>query len=343
MYNGFLGLHTFLLNGVLYVSFAHALVSVGKHDSMTLHPQELLWELVDGLGGTHRQYQGIVVVSISAIYVVFLLVFIDIISPKPVLLGSLIGAFPVFVFEVNRYFRKPYLSVTERYAVKYPNKVYIFDPVESIKAENAVCVHGIIANQGRETAEEATVRVRADDLSNTQYHTRWQDENKVYRDIAPGERQQVHLLWINLETENFEAPSIDSSGLNREKQYPPGRYDRTARLEISNRPVHYEMVLRAKNMPERIVPLSEKTSAQSPKKIINQSEEWDATDSIKRNYKHFAILYELENDSELHVPRSVDLNDFEEFDEFEIPEHLTAEDAIERTHNIIWVDEIEED
>ncbi|MCT9096336.1 hypothetical protein [Haloarchaeobius sp. HME9146] len=302
-------------------------------------PAKFLWRTVEFLGGTHARYQQIIVLLTGVLYMLIIALIIESFELQPILIGSLIGAFPIVIFEANRHFQRPYLTITSNHIVKYPDRFHILDPIDMVEAENAVCIHAVICNQGRETAEEATIRTRMGSLENSQYYTRWADENEVYRDIAPGERQTVHLMWIDLENEDIELPTPDISEDNDESQYPPGDYERIRRWEISKQPIKFDVVFRSKNTPERIVSMEGPEECIKIEQLIKGANEWDAVKSIKSNFEHYAVVYERYDISEIHVPQNFDFGDLKGIDEFNLPDRLDPKDAVERTHEIVWIDD----
>lgn len=291
-------------------------------------------------GISHRYYQLFTVGLLSLLYISIVLEFNDRYGFEPVVLGSLLGAFPLIIFETNKRLSKPHVTIGDVRVVKYPHKWYLFDPTKKEKtAPGAIGIHAVVTNDGRETARDCEVKLTCDKFPSQSYRTRWRDGNLVQRDIAPGESQEVDLAWINLKTEVFETAEYNRS--SKEDEYPPGDYEMIPHREITGES-SFTVAIRAANMPQETQDLlvDGRESFSIPDDFIEIAEDWGVIAEIKERNQDYVVHIEKDQELDiLEVPETMNLRDLTETEAFDREEvvgesGLRYPDALKKEYNI---------
>ena len=271
------------------------------------------------VGIKYRNFQRITIGVIVVVYfVIVVLVYNSSPQNNAVIVGSLLGAFPTVAAVLNELASKPFVVLDEVRVVRYPKKWYSFgNQVKSIKGENSLCLHGHLVNEGREVAEDCTVRIASDNVDRLSYPTRWSAGNELSIDLHPDEKQQVDLLWVDSRSRSVSTGEPFKE--DGEKDFPPGNYDRVQRIELDRTTQSFEVQIDAANMRE----LSETVSLQGsqeikvPDDILSAAEEWEVIQSMKSSAGNYAILYDEVGVERLVIPKNLDLSRLRLLDDFE--------------------------
>lgn len=252
-----------------------------------------------------RQNQFILVTTIAIAYILFTVV-TTFIFPA-VVTGSLLGAFPLLIFEANKYFSSPYVVVSEVNVVRYPDKWFVFGPKDEDIANGGICVHVKLVNEGRKTAKSCAVHLRSSAVDDQGYPVRWTEGNALEKDIAPNEIQEIDLFWID-----YDDGLLKTGDPNRdedEEHYPPGSYNWIPHHEISEGEQSFSVTIRGKNMEQREFPIEIFGKEYvDPKELFNKAEDWGVIQRIKEYDEDYAILYRRDrNDDILEVPFDMQL------------------------------------
>jgi len=279
---------------------------------------DIPWLILKRQGLSHKQYQygTIFIIVLGYFSIVY---FATTENTEPVIIGSLLGALPVLLFELNREVRKPHVVLDEVSVVEYPEEWWSFGLKRTHKqANNAIGIHARFRNDGRETAENCTVRVISDSVSGQQYHTRWSNQNQLTLELSPKEEQTADLLWIDLETQIVQTgnPNVKST----EDHDPPGSYKKTSRPEMSTNIHSLRVVVSADNMSETTFPVNigDKSRVRMPSDIINAATEWNVISALKKNSNGTSVIkYHRKTTKTLEVPDTLtDLEYLRRIDEF---------------------------
>lgn len=302
---------------------------------------ELPWIISNNIGMSHKQYQISQIFSIVVIYVLSV-VYAASKNVDPVIIGSLLGALPVIIFELNREIQKPHVTLEDVQIIKYPDQWWVFGTKRTHhNSNNSVGVHVTIRNDGRETVENCTVRLLSDGVDNQQYHTRWSNQNQLMLELSPEEEQTADLLWIDLRDEIVK--TADPNVEDNERHHPPGSYAMISRPELSTDFHKLSIVVSGDNIPENKfqVNISEKRQIQMPNDIIQRSSEWDVITSIKRKPNEpYAIQYRRKTEEVLEIPDTLTdidyLSRINKFSESELQRgpKETYEDALDRNYTV---------
>ncbi|MFD1586242.1 hypothetical protein ACFR9U_04560 [Halorientalis brevis] len=296
------------------------------------------WAFCDLIGLTRGSYQFLKVTTTFVLYLVIIWVLV-IMGTEPVIIGSFLGALPPLLFELNKEWSNPYVVLEDLRLVKYPEQWWVFGGGRDDKtATNSVGVHAVVKNEGRGTAENCTVHVKSDLVGDQRYHTRWADKNKISKNLSPGERQKVDLLWVDLRDESVST-AIPEIG-DDEEHYPPGEYNKQIRPELSSSRHCLKSVVSASNMAKQEfnIRLGEEDRLSIPEDIIERATDWDVIKSLKNNpNEDYVILYNEMGHRILEVPSGIDisyLNRIEGFSEEDLDKQPTEtySDALERVY-----------
>ncbi|NUB91035.1 hypothetical protein HT576_08375 [Haloterrigena sp. SYSU A121-1] len=282
-------------------------------------PSDWLWKQHQKFGLNRSWFQVVKVSIVFLIYAIFVASLFPLGVPA-VIVGSLLGAFPPFLFEINRRWSKPHIVLDECTAIKYPNRWWVFGlRKEENVARNAVGVHAVIKNEGRKTAKNCRVEISSNLVEKERYHTRWKDKNQPEYNLSPGETRVVDLFWVDLEDPIVETAipeKTEDTGYNF-----PGDYTTYPQTELSTGTHRLKARFNASNMAEKrsVISLNDKEVFQMPTEIIMESEEWSKIRSIKDNpSEDWIVNYKEGKDNNLYVPKNFDreyINDVEGLDE----------------------------
>ncbi|WP_148859294.1 hypothetical protein [Natronococcus pandeyae] len=295
-------------------------------------------------GVKRRHYQYSKLVMAVTLFVAFIVFIVDE-GVDPVIIGSVIGVFPLIVFELNKYWKKPHLVLEGVSITKYPESWHVFDDIRSDdEATNSIGVQAIVRNEGRATAKNSTVKLESSRIKEKKYHTRWSEINPVERDIAPGEEQQVDLFWVDLLDEIVKtAVAVED---DNENHHPPGDYDMIERPEFSSGQHELTILMNASNMSQRASKITIQNDEQviMPGDILSSCSEWEIIKTIKSNGKSYAIHYDEKDENILEVSPWLDIDFLSEINKFsreniDIREGEKYEDTLKRVYDIKGEDE----
>jgi len=304
-----------------------------------IESNSLVWGLFQYYGFERRHYQ------YSKLFLVFISLFgVLLISIRenvaPVVIGSIIGIFPLVILEANKATKKPYLVLEEVNVTIYPKSWHLFeDPRSDKQATNSVGVQALIRNEGRATAKNSSIKIRSNKISGKKYHTRWSEINPVERDIVSGEEQQVDLFWIDLFDEIVET-AVPIEG-DDESHYPPGDYDMVERPELSSGEHSFDILMSASNMLQRNseITIQGRKDFNIPDDILDLSSEWEVIKSVKSNGDLFAIHYKKDKENLLEVSPWLDIDFLSETEKFskenlDIRNGERYEEALRRVYDL---------
>jgi hypothetical protein len=258
-----------------------------------------------------------------------------------VVIGSMLGVLPPTLFQLNKTLSKPNVILEDVYVTEYPGRWYVFGTDrDDVKAMNSICLHAELKNTGSRTAEDCSIKLQSPDFSSQKYHTRWSNSNFVTRDLSPGEKQTVDLLWITLDKQKVKTAKPMRKGDN-EEHFPPGSYEKTTRHELKGRNCSMDVLIEAVNMPLRKerVKIGGKEDLKIPEDIIENCQEWDVITNIKSGYESYIVYYNRQGKEELELPRDLRLNMLKEFEQFK-PANIAMksseryEEAVDRIFKI---------
>ena len=301
----------------------------------------LPWLFLRNRGISHKQYQFILIFFIILFYIL-IVYWRALENTKPVIIGSLLGALPVLIFELNREIRKPHIVLEDVQIIEYPEEWWSFGLEKTNReAQNSIGLHATFRNDGRETAKNCTVRLVSDGVNDQQYHTRWSNQNQLNLELSPNEKQVVDLLWVDLATEiaRTAAPNITDS----EAHDPPGSYKKTSRPELSADRHSLKVKVLADNMSETefSISMGGKEQVQMPDDIIHSASEWNVISALKqKSNEPYVIKYHRKRTKSLEIPDTLSdieyLSRIDDFSEDELNKQPTEpyEAALERRYDV---------
>lgn len=234
-------------------------------------------------------------------------------DPEPILIGSMIGALPLALFELDNRIKQPHVIYTDVEVVKYPKRWFSFERNVMNRDLNAVCVRAEIQNDGFQTAEDCSVEVAFGDDPNNAYSTRWnRGGNPVELSLSQDESQKVDLFWIRLGDETI-LTAVAEDGSEQSGSYP-----KASRYELSSGQYRIQMSVSAANMPEQEfeVSVGPTNPPDLPEEVLELAEESDVVKSVKQE-ERYAVHYYTVDGHVMQVPTGMDISDLTEFEVIE--------------------------
>jgi hypothetical protein len=234
-------------------------------------------------------------------------------DPEPILIGSMIGALPLALFELDNRIKQPHVVCTDVEVVKYPKRWFSFERSVTGRGLNAVCVRAEIQNDGFQTAEDCSVQVAFGDDPNDAYSTRWnRGSNPVELSLSQDESQKVDLFWIRLGDETILTAVAEDGGDQS------GSYPKAARYELSPGQYRIKMAVSAANMAEQDFEVSVGSTniPNLPEEVLELAEEADVVKSVKQE-ERYAVHYYTAGGHVMQIPDGMDISDLTEFDVIE--------------------------
>jgi len=232
----------------------------------------------------------------------------------PVVVGSIIGVLPFFLFEILQYRKRPFVTQQgEVNVIEYPSmwvkKSHTFpedfDALEHLP-RNMIGVSVDLRNEGLAVAEDCRVQTESN-RSSTTYPSSWTESNKRSIDLAPGEHHRVDLFWIDRITGEIWTPS---PGAGNNTYYPFSEYPKTIRADVPHGEHKITLEVIARDMGRRTMDIFP-DGIRLPDGIKKQSDDWDVVETIKAEEDVYAIERATPEDEEkdvLEVPEGMDLN-----------------------------------
>lgn len=250
------------------------------------------------IGYRLRQYSKLLSLFLSFVLLVYFLeVHVD---APPVIIGSLVGAMPLALFEATKQLEKPSVEITDVDLVKYPRRYFDVKKSLGMKSHNSVFLRVNIKNVGFETAEECLCRVEFDSISGS-FSTRWnQSDYPMTITLPPGAEREVDVLSVDLPQKDLWTAD---AGEESDNHYPKSR-----RPEIRNGELGVQLSVSARNMSEKFFDLSERQGGfEFPSDFLEQCRDADVITSL-REVGEYGLEYYVEGETVLRKPRDMDLN-----------------------------------
>lgn len=258
------------------------------------------------IGYRSKQYLkllGAAVVAVSSIVLIQICF-----NPEPVLVGSMIGALPLALFELDNRIKQPHVVCLDMEVVKFPKRWFSFERNIARQGLNAVCVRAEIQNDGFQTAEDCSVQVAFGDDPNNYYSTRWnRDNSPVDLSLSQDKSQKVDLFWIQLGNKTTQT-AVAENGDDQSEPYP-----QASRYELIPGQYRVQMSVSAANMAEQELEVSfGSTTPNLPEEVLQLAEEADVVKSVKQE-ERYAIHYYTVDGHVMEIPDGMDISDLTEF------------------------------
>ena len=248
--------------------------------------------------------------SVAAVLAVGFIVLVELyFDPEPILIGSMIGALPLALFELDNRIKKPHVICTNVEVVKYPKRWFSFEREAKGSGPNSVCVRATIQNDGFQTAEDCTVDVSFGRDSDDSYSTKWtRGNNPTELSLSQDESQKVDLFFFFLDSETIQT-AVASEDDSRSEPYP-----KSTRYEVTRGRHTIQMSVAAANMPESKFRVSTGSSKKVdfPNGMLELAKEADVVRSVKQEEK-FAIHYFTSDGHIMEIPEGMSISDLTEF------------------------------
>lgn len=288
---------------------------------MTEYITDLVWEKLNlGNRFQHRWFQYLEIVVVMIAYVIIMVVgTLKFAIPigeytlasgsntlPDVVVGSLIGAFPLFLMGVVQWRKRPHIKLIETTFTKYPAKWRNFD--DNITSTNtpgsSICMHTKVRNDGLETAQKCRISLGIDKLKNT-FSLGWGEMNNPTVDLAAGERARVDLLWIRLDNLFIQIPTPEDDS----EYYPKKDYPKTTRHDIPLGSLKFRIEISARTMRQQSINVNfdDSNTIKIPEDAQEHAEDWDVVRTLKEQKEEFAVLYTKPEKDILEVPEDFDL------------------------------------
>lgn len=304
---------------------------------------DALWYLFRSLFEIqHKWFQRIEYVGASVIYFIFIFLSLYV-SVSPIVVGALIGTYPIFLFVLIRNRKRPFLSIESAKFTLYPTEWYsphLPSPKQDEnKFNSAVCLNAKIINEGLETAEECKVSLGSDHFEK-EYPGSWGENNQVVVNLAAGQSHRTELLWIMRKDGRYLTPAPGE----KYEFYPNKEYPKITRYEIPNGKHQFYISVAGSNVPEtkQQLEFNGENTIKLPQDAFELANDCSIVKMLKKQGS-FAIIHMTPNGEILEIPENFDLNSLEGIGErFELsdPSHSkteeieTFEETIKRLYHV---------
>jgi hypothetical protein len=277
--------------------------------------------------------------KLGSFFILFiLLLYLVSTTQKPIIIGSLLGAFPPVLIEIDKRWRKPNIRVKNIKITKYPKSWHTFGEWRADEnANNNLRLQIEVENRGRGTAKDCQIKIRSDKINSQKYHTRWSESKQIKNDLSPNESKTVDALWMDLESTGIYTPSPKQDIVDN--HYPPGSYDMIHRPELSTGNHSFSMEVTAKGKTQRTEEIPNLSNIEIPDDLLDLGEDWEVINTIKNVGEKYVIYYNINKEKIIEVSEWVDMKILSEIDEFSREEigakqSETYKEALERKFTI---------